>query len=102
VREKRQGKHPKVGPKEFPLTLRAWRKQKKLKVASAASACGVSASTWTHWETGHRFPTGSHLLVLSSFTGIALACLVCEKRPACAERRGMLPPDSPPRDFLVT
>jgi hypothetical protein len=79
-------KRPSVGPKEFPLTLRAWRTQRKLKVASAASALGVSASTWTHWETGQRFPTGCHLMLLSSFTGIELACLVCEKRPALTVR----------------
>ena len=39
----------------FPATLRACRRAKKLTIAQAAKRLGVSARTWAYWEAGERF-----------------------------------------------
>jgi DNA-binding transcriptional regulator YiaG len=67
----------------LPTALHQWRLRKGLKISAAASGLGVAASTWGHWETGFRFPTGSVLLDLVRYTGMSLVELICEHGSHC-------------------
>ena len=71
----------------LPIALQRWRVQRGLKISAAASALGVAASTWGHWETGFRFPTGSLLLDLVRYTGLSLVELVCAHAENCPLHR---------------
>lgn len=69
--------------------LRQWRRERKLKISTAASELGVSVSTWGHWETGAHFPTPARLADLETYTGLCLIELVCPyaQSPQCLRRR---------------
>jgi transcriptional regulator with XRE-family HTH domain len=47
----------------------------------------VASSTWTHWETGRRFPSASLLLGLIEYTGVPLVELICENSAKCPFRK---------------
>ena len=76
----------------LPCRLKAWRTEKGIKVSAAARELGVAPSTWTHWETGRRFPTAALLLALIRYTGIPLVEFVCENSARCPFRNKR-PPD---------
>ena len=71
----------------LPKALQHWRERNGLKISAAAQGLGVAASTWGHWETGVRFPTGSVLLDLVQYTGMSLVELVCEHGEHCPLHR---------------
>jgi DNA-binding transcriptional regulator YiaG len=74
---------PYAGFSFLPKALQRWRGRKGLKISAAAQGLGVASSTWGHWETGFRFPTGSVLLDLVQYTGLSLVELVCEHGEHC-------------------
>jgi hypothetical protein len=74
---------PYAGFSFLPKALQRWRGRKGFKISAAAQGLGVAASTWGHWETGFRFPTGSVLLNLVQYTGLSLAELICEHGEQC-------------------
>jgi DNA-binding transcriptional regulator YiaG len=74
---------PYAGFSYLPKALQRWREREGLKISAAAQGLGVAASTWGHWETGFRFPTGSVLLDLVQYTGLSLVELVCEHGEHC-------------------
>ncbi len=74
---------PYAGFSHLPVALHRWRESRGLKISAAASGLGVAASTWGHWETGFRFPTGSVLVDLVKYTGLSLVELVCEHAQQC-------------------
>jgi hypothetical protein len=74
---------PYAGFSFLPRALLQWRVRKGYKISTAAQGLGVAASTWGHWETGFRFPTGSVLLNLVQYTGLSLAELICEHGEQC-------------------
>jgi hypothetical protein len=74
---------PYAGFSFLPRALQRWRERKGYKISAAAQGLGVAASTWGHWETGFRFPTGSVLLNLVQYTGLSLAELICEHGEQC-------------------
>ena len=78
---------PYAGFSHLPVALQRWRERRGLKISAAASGLGVAASTWGHWETGFRFPTGSMLLDLVQYTGLPLVELICEHADACPLRQ---------------
>ena len=67
----------------LPIALQRWRKRNGLKLTAAARGLGVATSTWGHWETGFRFPTGRVLLSLVQYTGLSLVDLLCEHSQYC-------------------
>lgn len=67
----------------LPTALQRWRSRMGLKISAAAQGLGVAASTWGHWETGYRFPTGSVLRDLVEYTGLSLVELICEHGETC-------------------
>lgn len=67
----------------LPIRLKEWRMQQGIKAASAAADLGVAPSTWNHWESGRRFPSGLLLIQLIDYTGISLKKLVCENAHIC-------------------
>ena len=67
-----------------------------MKISAAAQGLGVAASTWGHWETGYRFPTGSVLLDLVRYTGLSLVELICEHGEHCPLHQ-MSKPDTLPQ-----
>lgn len=71
----------------LPAKLKQWREDKGIKVSAAARELGVAASTWTHWETGRRFPSAALLLALISYTGVPLVEFVCENSDNCPFRK---------------
>lgn len=71
----------------LPLRLKAWRTEKGVKITSAAAELGVAASTWSHWESGRRFPSGSLLIELIRFTGIPVVEIFCENAHDCPFRK---------------
>ncbi len=70
----------------LPERLKEWRQRHGIKASSAAIELGVAASTWNHWETGRRFPSGRLLVQLIDYTGISLKEIVCENAHACPFR----------------
>ena len=80
---KQRTQAPYAGFSFLPKALRCWREHQGLKISAAAQGLGVAASTWGHWETGLRFPTGSVLLDLVQYTGLSLVELVCEHAEHC-------------------
>lgn len=81
---------PYAGFSHLPVALQRWRQRRGLKISAAAAGLGVAASTWGHWETGFRFPTGSILLDLVQYTGLSLVELVCEHAEHCPLARRKL------------
>jgi transcriptional regulator with XRE-family HTH domain len=71
----------------LPARLKHWREDKGIKVSAAARELGVASSTWTHWETGRRFPSASLLLGLIEYTGVPLVELICENSAKCPFRK---------------
>jgi transcriptional regulator with XRE-family HTH domain len=65
------------------MRLKEWRLQRGIKVSCAAANLGVATSTWNHWESGRRFPSGLLLLQLIAYTGISLKQLICENAHIC-------------------
>jgi transcriptional regulator with XRE-family HTH domain len=62
------------------------------KISDVASLLGVSTSTWGHWETGERLPSGELLLAIENLTGIPLHVLFCPHLETCPRaRNGGLP-----------
>ena len=80
----------------LPKALQRWRERKGLKISAAAQGLGVAASTWGHWETGFRFPTGSVLLDLVQYTGLSLVELVCEHGQHCPLHQHLKGDPGPP------
>lgn len=78
---------PYAGFSFLPKALQRWRERKGLKISAAAQGLGVADSTWGHWETGFRFPTGSVLMDLVQYTGLSLVELVCEHGEHCPLHR---------------
>lgn len=72
----------------LPARLKQWREDKGIKVSAAARELGVATSTWTHWETGRRFPSAALLLALIRYTGVPLVELVCANFANCPFRKG--------------
>lgn len=70
----------------LPIRLKDWRLQRGIKVSAAASELGVATSTWNHWESGRRFPSGMRLIQLVAYTGISLKHFVCENAHICPFR----------------
>lgn len=75
----------------LPQALQRWRERRGLKISAAAQGLGVAASTWGHWETGFRFPTGSVLLDLVQYTGMSLVELICEHAEQCPFKHALKP-----------
>jgi len=71
----------------LPVRLKDWRLQRGIKASSAAAELGVASSTWNHWESGRRFPSGQLLVHLIDYTGISLKELVCENAHICPFRK---------------
>lgn len=71
----------------LPVRLKAWRIESGLKATNAAAELGVAASTWNHWESGRRFPSGTLLIQLVRYTGIPLKELICENAHNCPFRK---------------
>ena len=80
----------------LPKALQRWRDHRGMKISAAAQGLGVAASTWGHWETGYRFPTGSVLLDLVRYTGLSLVELICEHGEHCPLHQ-MSKPDTLPQ-----
>jgi DNA-binding transcriptional regulator YiaG len=80
----------------LPKALQRWRERKGLKISAAAQGLGVAASSWGHWETGFRFPTGSVLLDLVQYTGLSLVELVCEHGQHCPLHQHLKGDPGPP------
>lgn len=84
--------HPYTRLSFLPIALQRWRQERDLKISAAAQGLGVASSTWGHWETGLRFPTGSVLLDLVAYTGLTLVELVCEHGRHCPLHHPGKPP----------
>ena len=64
-------------------TLKGWRLKQRFFLKEMAADLGVSVSTVEGWESGHRFPSGSHLTRLSDYTGLPVCKLFCVKTGDC-------------------
>ncbi len=85
----------------LPARLKDWRQLRGIKASNAAAELGVAASTWNHWESGRRFPSGQMLVHLIAHTGISLKEIVCENAHVCpfrpmVGRGGPAAPTCPP------
>jgi transcriptional regulator with XRE-family HTH domain len=69
------------------IRLKHWRLQENRKIAEAATLLGVSTSTWGHWETGERLPSGDLLLAIEKLTGLPLYVLFCPHLETCPQAR---------------
>ena len=67
----------------FAAGLQRWREARKRKISDVATEFGVAASTWGHWETGHRFPSGENLALITEYTGIPLQHFICPNSDRC-------------------
>jgi DNA-binding transcriptional regulator YiaG len=67
--------------------LRAWRKAQGLKTECVATDLGIATATWSHWETGTRFPNATHLELICLHTGLTLQELLCPTIERCPFRR---------------
>lgn len=54
------------------VLLKALRAAKGITVREAADAIGVSHSSLTQWENGHRFPAAKSLIVVFTFYGVTV------------------------------
>ena len=63
--------------------IRRWRRERDYSQENAANMLGVSATTWSHWETGRRLPTPQLLYLLRDLTGIPVGVMLCENARSC-------------------
>ena len=68
------------------MRLKDWRGNRK--IAEVASMLGVSISSWGHWETGERLPSGDMLIAIEDLTGIPLCVLFCPHLGKCPQVTG--------------
>ena len=57
--------------------IRAWRESQGLKLESVAASVGVSISTISLWERGHRYPNIENLVALASVLRIPPCRFLC-------------------------
>jgi transcriptional regulator with XRE-family HTH domain len=70
------------------MRLKHWRSLESRKISEVAAMLGVSTSTWGHWETGERLPSGDLLLAIEDLTGIPLYVLFCPHLDTCPHGPG--------------
>lgn len=81
------GNQPFFELSDLPGRLREWRESNGIKVSTAAAELGVAPSTWSHWEAGRRFPSGTLLIALVNYTGVSLVDFICENSADCPFRK---------------
>jgi DNA-binding XRE family transcriptional regulator len=69
----------------FALNLRQARRRIGLKLEAAVTKLGVSKSTWSQWEAGRRFPSGTMLAAIAKTLGIPPCMLLRAKKAPCME-----------------
>jgi transcriptional regulator with XRE-family HTH domain len=95
------GDEIRLGAREGPLVLglfarnlRYWRIARKLTTKEASHRFGVSASTWSQWESGKRSPSVAFLPLLASLLAIPECSLLSSELPVCGQCRQMPPASS--------
>jgi transcriptional regulator with XRE-family HTH domain len=68
--------------------LRSLRLARRWPMKFVAAELGVTAATVCDWENGERFPSGDHLLKLSTCYGMPVCQLMCAGPAQCPLFRG--------------
>ena len=66
--------------------LRRYRGRRPLKWTAAE--LGVSVSEVSRWERGVRLPAAEHIDLISTWSGIPISCLFCDRYDTCLNGRG--------------
>jgi len=88
IRESAREDQSGLGP--FARNLRYWRTARNLSTKVASHRFGVSASTWSQWESGKRSPSIAFLPLLATLLAIPQCSLLSPDPPACHGCRHMV------------